>query len=385
MLIIQLKQKKELPVLKGHPWVFSGAIDKVQGSTDEKSSLCRVIDSKGKFICQGMYSPYSQIAVRVITRGKEKIDSAFLRERINRALLMRANIIPENTTCYRLVHGEGDGIPGLVVDIYKDVLVMQFMCPGTEEFKAEIVDIFHNLFPKCMIHERSDLKSRNAEGLRPVSGPLYGELKNGEIEVSEIGIPYMVDVLTGDRTGFYLEHRRSRERLKSMAFGKDVLDLFSYTGAFSISALKAGAKSVVSVDNSSPAQALLKKNMEVNQIKPFVWKHVRDDVFRFLGDDQSLYDIIVCDPPAFSKDFEEYTKINTLAMTRLTRGGLLFTTALLHSQFSTVDLLKAINRASENVSKRVRVLEPLFQAPDFPVLPSHSQGAHVCGYIVYVE
>ena len=384
MLIIQLKQKKELPVLKGHPWIFSGAVDKVQGSSDKKS-LCRVLDAKGRFVCQGFYSPFSQIAVRVLTRGKETIDGAFFRKKIIRSLEMRKGIIPENTNCYRLIHGEGDGIPGLVVDIYGNVLVMQFLCSGTEEFKDEIVDIFRGIYPKNIIHERSDVKSRNSEGLRPLSGPLYGDLRNGEIEVLESGHSFVVDVLTGERTGFYLDRRNSRERLRSMAHGKDVLDLFSYTGAFSVYALGGGAKSVVSVDNSSPVQALLKKNMEINQTKQFAWKHVREDAYRFLGEERTAYDIIVCDPVSFIRDYEEYSKINTMAMERLNPGGILFSIAPLSSQFTYVDLLKAINRASEKLSRTARILEPLYQSPDFPVLPSHAQGTHLCGYIVYVE
>ncbi len=384
MLIIQLKPKKEIPVMKGHPWIFSGAVEKVQGSTDEQS-LCRVIDSAGKFICQGMYSPFSQIAVRVLSLAKDTINAEFFRKRILHAIEMRKGIIPENTTCYRLIHAEGDGIPGLVVDIYNNVLVMQFLCAGIEEFKPDIVEIFHKIYPGAMIHERSDVKSRNSEGLRPLSGPLYGELKNGEIEVRENGHTFVVDVLTGEKTGFYLDHRRNRERLQSMARDKDVLDLFCYTGAFSVYALQGGAKSVISVDNSSPAQALLKKNMEINQIKPFAWKHVRDDVYRFLADDRGMYDLVVCDPPSFIREFEEYTKINALALTRVKSGGLLFSMALQHSQFNSTDLLKAINWASDKAFRNVRILEPLYQGPDFPVRPSHLQGVHQCGYIVHVE
>lgn len=384
MLIIQLKEKKELPVLKGHPWIFSGAIDKVQGNIQD-TTLCRVIDSKGRFICQGFYSPFSQIAVRVLSRGKESINRAFFHKKLSQALAMRSKLITDTTSCYRLVHGEGDGIPGLNVDIYKDVLVMQFLCSGMEEFKGDIVDIFHEIYPASMIHERSDIRSRSTEGLRPVSGPLHGELKNGEVVVSESGHWFVVDILTGERTGFYLDRRLTRQRLQSLAKDKDVLDLFSYTGAFSVYALAGGAKSVVSVDSASPAQALLKKNMEINKIKPFAWNHIRNDVFRFLAQENKKYDIVVCDPASFIKDFEEYTKINTLAMERLNPGGFLFSIASLTSQFSHVDLLKSLTKASLKVSRDTHILEPIYQSPDFPVLPSHAQGAHLCGYIVYVE
>lgn len=384
MLIVRLKPKKEMPVLNGHPWIFSGAVDKVQGSPEE-TALCRVIDSRGKFVCQGFYNPYSQIAVRVLTQGKETIDRSFFLRRIKQAVRMRSSIIPKDTTCYRLIHGEGDLIPGLVVDFYEDVLVMQFLSTGVEEIKGDIVSIFHELFPGCAIHERSDLKFRSGEGLRPLSGPLVGSLEKGEVEVSEMGVPFIVDVLTGDGTGFYLDHRSNRARLGSMAAGKEVLDLFSYTGAYAVHAVKGGAKSVISVDSSSPAQALANKNMEINKITPFVWKIVRDDAFRFLQDDRSRYDIIVCDPPAPGRETEDLEKILTLCMERLKPSGLLFANAYLGTQFTPLDLYKAVHRSSMKVSRVVRIIEPLHEGPDFPVQPTHPQGVHLFGHILYVE
>ncbi len=384
MLIVRLKPKKEMPVTIGHPWIFSGAIDKIQGSPEE-GSLCRVIDSRGKFVCQGFYNPYSQIAVRVLTRGKEAVDRNFFLRRIQQAVKLRKSLIPADTTCYRLIHGEGDMIPGLVVDYYGTVLVMQFLSTGAEEIKGDIVSIFQEIYPKCAIHERSDLRSRSAEGLRPLSGPLSGALEEGEILVQEAGIPFLVDVLTGDKTGFYLDHRNNRLKLQASAAGKDVLDLFSYTGAYAIHALKGGAKSVVSVDSSSPAQALAKKNLEVNKIAPFVWRHVRDDASRFLQDDKTRYDIIVCDPPAFPKESEDLEKILTLSLERLNNSGLLFATSYLGPQFTPLEFYRAVQGAAEHASRTVKLIEPLHEGHDFPVLPTHPQGIHLFGHILYVE
>ncbi|MGC9324741.1 MAG: class I SAM-dependent rRNA methyltransferase [Desulfomonilia bacterium] len=384
MLIVKLKSGKEQPVLKGNPWIFSGAIDTVQGSP-EREHLCRVLNAKGQFICQGMYNPFSQIAVRVLTTGKEPIDEGFLLGRITSAVEMRTACIQADTTCYRLINAEGDELPGLIVDRYGEVLVLQISCPGMETFKSEITSSLRTIFPGCSIHERSDTKGRTTEGLRVQTGPLLGVLPKGDLTVLERGIPFVVDILTGDRTGFYLEHRHNRERLESLAENKDVLDLFSYTGSFSVCALKGGAKSVVSVDVSSPAQALLKKNCELNQISQFVWRHLRDDALRFLNNDRSTYDIVVCDPPVLGREAEEYTKILSLAMVRLRPGGILFSLARATSQFSHVDLLKSIWAAARNSSRRSRILEPLFQAPDFPILPAHPQGVQLLGYMVHIQ
>jgi 23S rRNA (cytosine1962-C5)-methyltransferase len=384
MLIIRLNPKKDIPVAKGHPWIFSGAVDKIQGSPEE-GSLCRVLDSRGKFLCQGFYNPFSQIAVRVLTRGKEPIDRAFFARRIARAVKMRSSLIPADTTCYRLVNGEGDLLPGLVVDFFDKVLVMQFLITGMDEIKNDIVSIFQELYPSCVIHERSDMKSRSAEGMRPLSGPLSGSLPEGAVPVLEMGIPFLVDVLTGERTGFYLEHRSNRIKLQQRASGKDVLDLFSYTGAYAIHALKGGAKSVVSVENSSPALALSKKNMEINKIPPFVWKIVRDDVFRFLQDDRGAYDIIVCDPPAYMKEADDFEKVLGMSLERLKPSGQIFATTYLGPQVTPLDFYRAVQESSERTSRAVRIIEPLYESPDFPIQPSHPQGVHLFGHILYGE
>lgn len=383
MLIVQLKPKKEIPIVKGHPWVFSGAVDKVQGSPAE-TTLCRVLDARGRFVCQGFYNPYSQIAIRVLTRGREAIDRGFFLRRMSAAIAMRTALVPPDTTCCRLVHGEGDGLPGLIVDLYGTVLVVQSISTGTEEFKGDIVSILRELYPDHAIHERSDLRPRAAEGLRPLSGPLHGSVEPGNLQVQENGLPFVVDVLTGDRTGFYLDHRGNRSRLRSLASGKSVLDLFSYTGAYSVHALAGGAVSVTSVDSSSTAQAITKKNMELNRISPFVWRHSRDDVFRFLQDDRTRYDIVVCDPPSTMKA-EDLEKALSLAMERTSPSGLLFAVTYLGSQFTTLDYYRTVHAATERSNRGVRLVGPLHEGPDFPVLPTHPQGIHLFGHILYLE
>jgi 23S rRNA (cytosine1962-C5)-methyltransferase len=384
MLIVRLKPRKDAPVLGGHPWIYSGAIDKVQGSPEEER-ICRVIDAKGHFICQGLYNPISQIAVRVLTLGKETIDRTFLEARIHSAITLRNRLMEPETSCYRIINSEGDLLPGLVVDLYQDVLVLQIITPGMEDLKADIIEILKGHFPTARIFERSDTRTRSSEGLRPTRGPVLGEADSADLKVIEKGIPFLVDIFTGDRTGFYLENRDIRQKVMAFAHDREVLDLFSYTGAFSVCALKGGARSVVSVDSSSPAQALLKKNMELHKIKPFVWRHIKEDVFRFLSDDRGSYDLVICDPPVFNKEIEEHLKVASLAMARLKPGGLLFSLAPLTSQFSPSDLLKAISRSAHDVSRKARVITTLGQPPDFPFMASHPQGMHLTGLVVHVE
>ena len=384
MLIVQLKPKKEVPVLHGHPWIYSGAVDKVQGEP-EMEHLCRVLGARGQFICQGTYNPISQLAVRVLTLGKEPIDKAFFEARVRNAITLRERIIPADTSCYRIINAEGDLLPGLVVDRYNDVLVLQAVTPFMDEIKGDLAEILKSALPSCSIFERSDSKTRSNEGFRPSIGPLHGTMESRDLVVHERGIAFAVDIFTGDRTGFYLEHRESRHKIMPYAKDKDVLDLFSYTGSFSVCALHAGARSVISVDSSAPAQVQLKKNMEIHKIKPFVWRHIRDDVARFLNDEQGSFDLVVCDAPAFGNEYEEHSKTVSLAMARLRPGGILFYLAPVTGQFSPVDLLKAISRAAQGLSRTAKVLEPLSQSPDFPSLPSHPQGMHQSGFVVYVE
>lgn len=382
MIIVRLQERKETPILNGHPWVFAGAIDKVDGAHDRH--LCRVLNAQGHFVCQGFYNPYSQIAVRVLTMGKEKIGPEILRERIQRAAAMRQRVVPADTTCYRLVNAEGDGLPGLVVDRYGAVMVLQFLCLGMQAFKDDVVAILRKLYPDLIMHERSDAKSRKAEGLTSQTGPLVGVLPEGDIEVQEQDIALAVDVKTGDRTGFYMDHRANRDKLRRCAAGKTVLDLFAYSGGFALNALKGGARSVLTVDASAPAQALLKRNMELNGVSPFIWKHAKDDCLNYLNRETETFDIVVCDPPPFAKA-EDYTKINTLAMARLKPGGLLFSCASYATRFAETELLKTINRAAMQLKRHAAIIDGLHQAPDYPYLAAHPEGRHMHGFIAYVD
>lgn len=384
MLIVRLKPRKEVPVLSGHPWIFSGAVESVQGEP-HALRICRVLNSKGQFVCQGMYNPASPIAVRVLTTGKETVDEAFFENRLRRAIDLRRNLFGPDTTCFRLVNAEGDLLPGLVADIYGGVIVLQVSTPGMDELRPLVVDVLRQEYPACSIFERSDTKARHAEGLRPEVGPLHGGPIPQEIVVLENGAPYAVDVLTGDRTGFYLENRPARSRIASYAPGRTVLDIFSYSGSFAVCALRAGAVSATSVDSSAPAQAALKRTMELNKVKPFTWRHHKDDATRYLQSDRQTYGLVFLDAPSVFSDLGEYGKLLALAMKRVAPGGIMFALAALTAQFGPQDLLRVIQRSASSLARQARILEDLSPGADFPRLPSHPQGLRHAGFVVHLE
>ncbi len=382
MFIVRIKENKEQPILAGHPWIFAGAVDKVDSHSDKY--VCRVLDSTGRFVCQGFYNPYSQIAVRVITLGRDNIDKEMFEGRIDKAITFRKQTITGATTCYRIINSEGDRLPGLVADRYGDVIVLQFLCMAMEKFRDDIIDIFKSRFPGHTIHERSDAKSRKAEGLDMQSGPISGTLPEGDLEVLEEGSRFFIDVKTGDRTGFYLEYRPIRSLLRSISKDKSVLDLFSYTGGFSLSASLSGASTVTSVDNSISAQSILKRNMEANSISSFVWHHQREDVSAFLSRESSQYDIVISDPPPFSRP-EDYNNIFSQAMRRVKPGGVMLALTSYSPRFGIYELMKAISRAAGSCGLTARITGKLSQGPDYPYLPSHPEGEHVHGLIVNIE
>ncbi len=384
MLIVKLKEKKHLHLFNGHPWVFAGAIDEVTGSDDDNTGLCRVINDKGRFVCLGLYNPYAQIAVRLLTLNKESIDRDFFMRRIKAAIEMRKGLISSDTNCYRLVNAEGDFLPGLVADRYAETVVLQFGCPGMEQFKDEIISIFEELFPGAYIHERSDMRSRKAERLMPESGPLCGQRENGEVVINENGLQLAVDIFTGDRTGHYIDQRATRRRLMEMAQDKTVLDLFCGGASFAVHALKGGAKSATCVDTSAPTQLSVKRNMELNQIDSSRWQHEKADAARFLSKNSDHFDIVVLDPPPHS-EAEDYVKLNSAALKVVSKGGYLFTSMALQTQLDVKSFMRILSKAAYVAGREVQVVDTIQQPADFPYRVSHPEGRHLCGFILYVQ
>jgi 23S rRNA (cytosine1962-C5)-methyltransferase len=262
---IKLKKGRSKSFLRKHPWIFSGAIDSVN-NIEHNGETVEIFSSDGKLLGYGSYSFHSQISIRVLSfYPSEKIDTDLFRQRIESSIRLRNDIINKKTTnTYRLINGEGDFLPGLIVDIYNKYLICQFLSAGAEFWKKEIIDILSTSLDLEGIFERSDLDIRKKEGLNPIKGIIWGKEPPDLIEVIENGNKFLVDVKTGHKTGFYLDQRDNRNLLLQFSAGVEVLNCFSYTGGFSVYSLKGGANKVTNVDSSSEALNLAGKNISIN-------------------------------------------------------------------------------------------------------------------------
>jgi len=390
---VVLKKGKEKSLLRRHPWIFSGAIKRVEGPFQD-GDIVDVVDAKGKFLARGYLNTRSQITVRILTWQEEEVDSAFWRRRLEIAIKAREGLfLPGHTEAVRLVNAESDGLPGLVVDQYGQYLVIQFLTLGIERWKETITELLWELLKPKGIYERSDVDVRLKEGLEPVAGLLRGEEPPDRLEIRENGLKFWVDVKRGHKTGFYLDQRENRLRVKGFALGKEVLDAFSYTGAFGVYALSGGAKRVVHVDSSEEALEMAKANVELNGFPVRDEDFVRGDVFEVLREwrkEGRLFDLIVLDPPKFAHSKEQvddavrgYKDINLMAMGLLRPGGILFT-------FSCSGLVppelfqKAVFWAALDAGKEVQVIGKMSQARDHPFSLNFPEGEYLKGLILRV-
>ena len=332
---IHLKHGRERSVLARHPWIFASAIASVDGNPGIGETV-QVMNAQGTRIAKAAFSPDSQIRARVwSTNPDQQIDAHFLESRISASIERRYSIIQSKiTTALRLIYGEADGIPGLVVDQYDQTIVVQILSAGAEFFRNEIVDILRNhLNPEC-IYERSDVEVRSLEGLSSREGVLYGNLPD-TIIIEENGIKFQVDISAGQKTGFYIDQRVNRQKVYEKARDKDILNCFCYTGGFTLNALVGAAKSVLSVDSSAPALEQLEKNVQLNGLDEKRSEILEGDVFKLLRlfrDQARSFDLIVLDPPKFAPTISQaekasraYKDINLLAIKLLRPGGTLVT------------------------------------------------------------
>ena len=389
---IVLKPGKEESLKRFHPWVFSGAIKTLPEQLQE-GELVRVLNSKGEFIAVGHYQVGS-IAVRVLSFQDIDIDDDFYRKRLRSALdVRRATGIadnPQNNT-YRLVHGEGDGLPGLVVDCYGPTAVLQAHSVGMHLVRHQVarvlVEVMEGRIENVFYKSETTLPFKAELGQE--NGFLIGETADN-IAV-ENGLRFRVDWLKGQKTGFFVDQRENRRLLEKYAKDRRVLNMFCYTGGFSFYALRGGAQLVHSVDSSAKAVELTKENVALNF--PDDQRHVAfcEDAFRFLDRDDAQYDLIILDPPAFAKHraalhnaLKGYTRLNAKAFERILPGGLLFTFSC--SQVVTKDNFRnAVFTAAAQARRRVRILHQLHQPADHPVDIYHPEGEYLKGLVLYVE
>ena len=388
---LTLKPAREKSLLRRHPWIFSGAVAYMDGDP-EPGATVDLLAAGGQFLARAAYSPSSQIRARVWTFDPgEPVDAAFFRRRIAAAIAGRTALhMTPGTDALRLVHAESDGLPGLIVDRYADVLVIQFLSAGAEFWRETIASILLEETGLQSIYERSDADVRALEGLSPRTGSLRGTITNSLLTIHENGLNFNVNLETGHKTGFYLDQRENRLRVRSLAEGRDVLDCFCYSGGFTVNALAGGAKSVLSVDASAEALSLCRENVALNLLDGSRHALLEGDVFQLLRkfrDEARSFDLVVLDPPKFAptaaqaeKAARGYKDINLLAFKLLRPGGLLVTCSCSGGVDAAL-FQKIVASAALDAGVDAQILAHLEQAPDHPVALHFPEGAYLKGLI----
>lgn len=384
-----LKPGKEKPVKARHHWIFSGAI---QSAPDfANGDILGVESAKGEFLGYGYFHHHTSIAGRMLSFTHTPAQET-VKQNIDQAIAMRELLFDvKETNAYRLVHSEGDGIPGMIVDRYDDVLVFQVTTLGIERLKPLIVEHFKKKLKPRSIYEKSTSPSRREEGLKDLVGVLSGESVVG-VEIKENGLKFVVDIVNGQKTGFFLDQREMRQYVRELSNGKRVLNCFGYTGGFSVAALAGGAVSVDTVDQDAGAIAFAKRNVELNKLQNKQNGFLTDDVFQFLRTkDLFSYNLVILDPPAFAKKKTEvvaacrgYKEINRLAMEKMPAGGILVTSSCSYhvdeKLFQTV-----IFQAALDAKRSVKIIGRHRHAPDHPVNVYHPEGEYLKSLVLYVE
>jgi 23S rRNA (cytosine1962-C5)-methyltransferase len=386
--VIKLKKNREASLLRRHPWIFSGGIQ-TEPEGIESGDIVQVTNSKNQFIGIGAYSPTSQIRVRILSFDDEAITPDFFGERLKLAIGKRATLLahPLRTAC-RLVYGESDHLPGLVVDKYADFLVCQFLFAGMEPWKQDIVAALAKLTGCKGIYERSDVNSRAKEGLEQTTGIVWGEAPPELIQINENGMLFNVDVVGGQKTGFFLDQVHNRHYLQGHCADKTVLNCFSYTGGFTVAALQSGAKHVTSIDSSAAAMVLLESNLTLNSVGNNNHTSITSNVFHVLRDFQAQekrFDVIVLDPPKFAENKNQvmkaaraYKDLSLQACKVLNPGGLLLT----YSCSGAIDMnlfQKITSDALLDAGRQGEVVRYLHQGEDHPIALEFPESQYLKG------
>ena len=389
---LYLKPGKEESLKRFHPWVFSGAIARVEGEPEE-GEIVDVYTSKKEFIACGHFQ-IGSIAVRVLTFRQEEINHDFWKHRLEVALDLRRslNLVdnPENNT-YRLVHGEGDNLPGLIIDVYGQTAVMQAHSAGMHVYRMEIAEALSEVMGDIVKHIY--YKSETTLPYKADLGPENGFIKGGSPEnvALENGLKFHVDWLKGQKTGFFVDQRENRHLLERYSKGRNVLNMFCYTGGFSFYAMRGGAKLVHSVDSSAKAIDLTNQNVELNFPGDERHQAFAEDAFKYLDRMGDQYDLIILDPPAFAKHRDAlrnalrgYSKLNAKAFEKIKPGGILFTFSC-SQVVDKKDFRNAVFTAAAQSGRSVRILHQLTQPGDHPVNIYHPEGEYLKGLVLYVE
>ena len=388
---IVLKRGKADSLRRFHPWVFSGAIQSLPHNLKE-GEIVRVEDASSQFLAVGHYQ-IGSIAIRILSFEDVVVDDAFWDERLSEALMLRRalNLLRADNNIFRLVHGEGDRLPGLIVDIYGETAVMQAHSVGMHYARHQIAQSLQRILGKSVtqVYYKSETTLPYKANLEELDGPLLGNASNNNVAV-ENDLRFHIDWLRGQKTGFFIDQRENRLLLQHYSNKRYVLNMFCYTGGFSVYALRGGAQEVVSVDSSAKAIDLTNANVALNYPNCDHHKAYAEDAFKFLDKADDAYDLIVLDPPAFAKHKEAvrnalkgYTRLNLQAMRKIKRGGILFTFSC--SQAISKDQFRlAVFTAAAQSGRYVRILHQLHQPADHPINIYHPEGEYLKGLVLEI-
>ena len=383
-----LKRGRDKAVKNRHHWIFSGAIQSLPDFED--GAILPVQSAEGELLGQAYFNRKSSITGRMVSFGAEPAETA-IRAGLERALALRAKFFdPAVTNARRLVNAEGDGLPGLIADLYDDVLVLQVATLGMERLKPLVLEVLEAALRPRAVLERSDLPARRDEGLEERSGLLLGEPVE-KVRILENGVPFRVDLVHGQKTGFFLDQRESRRLVRDCAAGRRVLNAFAYSGSFAVCAVLGGAARADSIDASAAAIALAEENFELNGLPSDAGIFFQGDVFEFLREPALDHDFIILDPPAFAKKRTDvvaacrgYKDINRLAFQRVRTPGLVLTFSCSH--FVDEGLFQqVVFQAAREAGRRVRILQKHRQAFDHPVNIYHPETVYLKGFLLYVD
>ncbi|EPF7464252.1 23S rRNA (cytosine(1962)-C(5))-methyltransferase RlmI [Serratia marcescens] len=385
-----LAKGREKSLLRRHPWVFSGAVQRVEGKAHSGETI-DILDSQGKWLARGAYSPESQIRARVWTfQPDEEINIDFFIRRLQQAQSWRDWVAQrDGLDGYRLIAGESDGLPGITIDRFQNFLVLQLLSAGAEYQRPALLSALQHCYPECSIYDRSDVAVRKKEGLPLAQGPVLGDLPPELLPITEHGMKLLVDIQQGHKTGFYLDQRDSRLAARNYSAGRRVLNCFSYTGAFAVSALMGGCAQVISVDTSQAALDIARQNVELNKLDLNKAEFVRDDVFQLLRNYRTQgekFDLIIMDPPKFVENKNQlasacrgYKDIYMLALQLLNPGGILLSFSC--SGLMPTDLFqKILADAAVDAGRDVQFIEQFRQAADHPVIATYPEGLYLKGF-----
>ena len=384
---IYLRSGREGPVRGGNPWIFSQAIGRVEPAGLPAGSCVEVYDVGGDLVGVGYYNPRTTIAIRMLAWGPAPSLRDVIARRIDSAIALRRRFVGSDTDSYRLINGDGDGLSGVVVDRYCDVLVMQLLTAGADLMRDDLVAMLTEKITPRAIMERSQGAVRKQEGLEDRAGALMGEPIE-EIVGTENGVKFIADLAHGQKTGAFLDQRENHALAASLSAGACVLDAYCYGGGFTLAALKAGARKVVAIDTSVRALRLLKRNLDLNEFDPALADTFHGEAAEFMGKTSERFDLVVLDPPPLARSRSDaeraarlYAELNAFAMKVLARGGHMLTFSC-SSHFRGDDFVHAVRIGQAKAQRKLRMLARLGPGRDHPFLLGHAEGEYLTGLLL---